>query len=311
MSTVMRLTCGILVAGLAPLSTRAQVPLSDPFRAVFEAVPRLAADTQVLELDSGIVLQTVTAVAGAPNGDVYVLHRPEAGDPVVVVDRSGHFVRSWGEGMFQTPHGIRVDPTGAIWTVDATKSEILKFDSSGNLLMRRQLGRPTTRDEFCGATDVAFGGDGLVFVSDGYCNGRIIVLDDSAEILREWGGIGSTEGTFRIPHAVAVGPDGLLYVADHENGRVQRFDSGGRFVGEWQFAGQLLSVSFARDGALYASLSLGGGPVDAHIIKIDPQSGKMIGRIDMVAHELDAAPDGTILPAASGNDVILIHLRHQ
>lgn len=311
MTTFTRLTCGILAAGLVPVSARAQVPVSHPFRAAFEAVPLLAADTQVLELDSGIVLQSVTAVAGAPNGDLYVLHRPDSGDPVIVLDRTGHLVNSWGAGMIEAPHSIRVDASGAIWTVDATRSEVLKFAANGTVLLRRQFDRPSVREVFCGATDIAFGRDGLIFISDGYCNGRILVLDASGEILREWGSIGSAEGAFQIPHAVAVGPDDLLYVADRENGRIQRFDSEGRLVGVWQLAGQLLSLAFAREGALYASLSLGGGPVDAHIVEIDAESGEMTARIEMVAHELDVAPDGTLLPATSGSDVVLIRPRYR
>ena len=310
MLTICRLTIGLLAAlGLLPAPAAGQVPASHPFRAEFLALPPLAMDTETVQVDRGVTLGMVSAVAGDASGNLYVLHRPESGDPVLVLDRSGHLLRSWGAGMFEAPHGIRVDPSGAVWTVDATSSAVLKFDHTGNLLLRVELDRPTVRDVFCGATDIAFGPDGLVYVSDGYCNGRIVVLSPDGGMLREWGSVGAGEGSLRIPHSIAVGPDGLIYVADRENGRIQRFHADGTLVGVWQFAGQLLSLAFGNDGDLFASISLGGGPVDAHVVKLDVRTGAMVARIEVVAHELAVAPDGTLLPGTSRDEVVLVRPR--
>lgn len=309
MSTKWGWVTGVLALGLLPVPTPGQIPATHPFRAEFAALPRLAMDTEVVQVDRGVALGMVSAVTGDASGRLYVLHRPESGDPVIVLDRSGRLLDSWGEGLFESPHGIRVDPSGHIWTVDATKSTILKFDHAGTLLLEIELDRPTIRDVFCGATDVAFGPAGLVYVSDGYCNGRIVVLNPDGQVVREWGTVGTEEGSLRIPHAIAVGPDGLIYVADRENGRIQRFDPDGTLVGVWQFAGQLLSLAFGNDGDLFASLSLGGGPVDAHVVKLDPETGVMVARIEVVAHELDVAPDGTLLPGTSRSEVVLVRPR--
>src|SRR5262245_2952370 len=61
----------------------------------------------------------VSWVAADRNGLIYLLQRGDKADPVVVVDRTGRVVRSWGKGMYTTPHAIRVDPQGNIWTTDA------------------------------------------------------------------------------------------------------------------------------------------------------------------------------------------------
>jgi DNA-binding beta-propeller fold protein YncE len=110
---------------------------------------------------------------------------------VVVLDPMGRFVRSWGEGLFGTPHGIRVDPEGNVWTVDAGTSVVHKFTSSGVLLQSARFEVPVFPRPFCGATDVAFGANGSVFLTDGYCNGRIVKLDSTGREVGEWGAWGS------------------------------------------------------------------------------------------------------------------------
>jgi len=58
------------------------------------------------------------------NGTIYVLQRGENADPVLVVNRDGRIIRSWGKGMYKIPHSIRVDPDGDIWTVDSSSSMV-------------------------------------------------------------------------------------------------------------------------------------------------------------------------------------------
>jgi hypothetical protein len=86
-----------------------------------------------------------------------------------------------------------------------------------------------------------------------------VEIDGRGGIVREWGAPGSGPGELDIPHAIVYGPDGLLYVADRENGRVQRFTTTGDFVDGWEYAGQLLGIAFAPGRRLFLSLSLGGG----------------------------------------------------
>jgi len=290
---------------LCPTPGGAQVPQDHPFRARFDAVPRMNARIDVIRPESGVSLDMVSAVAAGQDGTIYVLHRPATGDPVVVLDRNGRVLRSWGEGLFSTPHGIRLDPAGNVWTVDASSSKVLKFTPQGEQLLEVQLDRPNERD-FCGATDVAFGPDGHVFIADGYCNARIVEIDSRGEELHEWGSAGSGPGQFHLPHAIAYGPDGLLYVADRENGRIQRFDPSGQFIDSWEYAGQLVGLAFTPDRRLYIALSLGGGPVDMHVIEVRPETGEMVARHEAIAHELAVSNDGFLLPASGGGAVVLL-----
>lgn len=285
----------ILLSCVTPLP--AQTPSQEAFRARLQEVPILPTDRVALPVDVIPALGRVSAVTTDDHGNFYVIHRLAGGDPVVVLDPRGRFLRSWGRGLFNTPHGIRIDPSGNVWTVDANTSKIYKFSSTGKLLLDMQLERPRSDIEFCGATDVAFLSDGHALVSDGYCNGRVVEFSPRGDRVREWGSRGSGPGQFIVAHSIAVGPDQIVYVADRENGRLQRFDRSGRLLGVWEYAKQLYSVAFSRDGDLYISVRLTEEPRN-HIIRIDPATGKMLGRVslDCIGHELAVSPDGSLLP---------------
>lgn len=285
----------ILLSLAVPVA--AQTSAQDDFRDRLEQVPVLPTDRVELELDAELALGRVSAITSDDHGNLYVFNRREEGDPIVVLGAGGRLLRSWGEGLFNIPHGIRIDPAGDVWTVDANLSKIHKFSSTGELLLDIQLERPALDQDFCGATDVAFLPDGHVLVSDGYCNGRVVEFDPRGNRLGEWGERGTGPGQFRVAHSIAVGPDQVVYVADRENGRLQRFDRSGRLLGIWEYARQLYSVAFSEDGSLYISIRLPDEPRN-HVIRIDPASGEMLGRVslDCLGHELAVAADGTLLP---------------
>src|SRR6266849_1899851 len=73
-------------------------------------------------------------------GAIYVLQRGEKADPVLVMNRQGRILRSWGKGMFKIPHSIRIDPQGNIWTVDSSSSMVMKFTPAGDKLMEISVG---------------------------------------------------------------------------------------------------------------------------------------------------------------------------
>jgi DNA-binding beta-propeller fold protein YncE len=74
------------------------------------------------------------------------LNRAADGDPVVVLDPNGRVLRSRGKGLFTMPHGIRIDPAGNVWTVDANTSKIYKFSAAGGLLLRRMIAARRMRE---------------------------------------------------------------------------------------------------------------------------------------------------------------------
>src|SRR5215472_19060395 len=78
-------------------------------------------------LQAGVDISLVSWIAADKNGLIYFIQRDLNMDPVVVVDRNGKIVRSWGKGMYTMPHAIRVDPQGNVWTTDAASSLVYKF----------------------------------------------------------------------------------------------------------------------------------------------------------------------------------------
>jgi hypothetical protein len=98
----------------------------------------------------------VSAVATDARGQVYLFQR--APQPVLVFDREGHFLRSWGAGMFTNPHGCRFDPNGNLWLVDNGDHRVMKFTAEGKLLatygVKGEAGEDSTH--FNKPADVAF-----------------------------------------------------------------------------------------------------------------------------------------------------------
>src|SRR4051812_37157426 len=208
---------------------------TDALRALAKTIPDLPVERIELKLSPATTIFGVSAMAGDAKGNVYIIHRPEDKnvDPIVVADAKGNVIHSWGKGMYDIPHGIRVDPQGNVWTIDAHKSVVTKFTAEGKKLMEISVGDiPDATRPFCGATDVAFAKNGNIFVSDGYCNARVIEYTADGKKLREFGKKGKGQGEFVNAHDVSISPDGKIFVADRENGRLQWFDMSGKFLGE-------------------------------------------------------------------------------
>jgi DNA-binding beta-propeller fold protein YncE len=177
-----------------------------------------------------------TSVGVDSRDNVYVFNRGP--HPVIVFDRDGAFRRSWGEGVFRRPHGITIGPDDSLWLTDDTHHTIRHFTADGKLLLT--IGNPDEPSSLHGGkpfnrpTHVALcPRTGDVYISDGYGNSRVHKFDPSGRHLRSWGEPGTDPGCFNIPHNIATDAEGLVYVADRENGRVQIFDGEGRYLGQW------------------------------------------------------------------------------
>jgi len=206
----------------------------------------------------------VSGVATSANGYVLVLHR--GAQSIMLFDAAGRFVRAWGDGLFSHgkvvgiapedrepgqsgytavygpagcyacgAHAIRVDPEGNLWVVDAPGHVVYKMDFQGRVLM--ELGTRgvagMSENTFNLPTDVAFGADGVVYVSDGYGNARVVKYDAHGRYMLEWGSRGSGPGEFGLPHNLVVDAEGRVYVTDRDNQRVEVFTADGEFLAEW------------------------------------------------------------------------------
>jgi outer membrane protein assembly factor BamB len=276
---------------------------SDALRALAARTPALPLERVEITINPPHRLGDVSATAIDKQGRIYIFHRPKEGtheDPIVVVDSKGRFLRSFGRGSNPMAHGIKIDPAGNVWTVDAHTSMVRKYTPEGELLLEVSVGDiPDPQRPFCGATDVAFTKNGHFYVSDGYCNARVIEYAADGKKVREWGTKGRSRGQFELVHDIAVAGDGTIFVADRENGRVQWFDPSGRYLGEKHFGGQLFSAQVGANGMIYVGTHARGTPgydVDANVFEFDPKTGTVLGRVGTFAHQLTVGADGSLYP---------------
>ncbi len=280
-------------------------------RSLVAQAPHLALQKTELRLRAEIGYPS--AVTMGKDGLVYVLQRGEKADPVLVVDRDGRIVRSWGKSMYKIPHSIRVDPAGNIWTVDAASSRVFKFTPQGKKLMEIAVGgQPATSSEFNGTTDIAFGPNGRLFISDGYGNARILEYTADGKRVREWGRAGDGPGEFHLPHGI-VYDDGSLYVADRENGRVQKFDLEGHHLATWGGFGKVFSVT-TGEGALWIGVQRRDEPNGSPgwFFKLDKRTGKVLGAMESARgqHQVNITPDGELLAGARPDTVLWFRKAH-
>ena len=180
-------------------------------------------------------LHDVAAVAVDANDCVYAFHRGE--HPVVVFDRDGRVLRTFGEGVFTRPHGIHMAPDGDLYLTDDGDHTVRKCTPQGKVLLTLGIpGEPApfmSGDPFRRCTHTALSPQGEIYVSDGYGNARIHKYTPDGRRTLSWGEPGSGPGQFNLPHNIACDADGWVYVADRENHRIQVFDGNGRFETQW------------------------------------------------------------------------------
>src|SRR6516165_10087988 len=222
---------------VSPQETAKMEAQNNELRAIVQGGSKLPMELTPMRLqgqDPNALAGVVSWVASDRNGLIYLIQRGDKLDPVIVMDGKGNVLRSWGKGMYTMPHAIRVDPQGNVWTTDAASSMVYKFTADGKKLMEINIGgQPTPcRNNFCSTTDIAFAPNGHLYISDGYANARILEYTADGKEIREWGEAGTGPGQFRLPHSIQVDENGIVYVADRENGRVERFDLQGKYLGE-------------------------------------------------------------------------------
>lgn len=277
------------------------------------ASPRLPlARTEVRVQVSGLGFPS--AVTMAPGGTIYVLQREEKLDPVMAVDRTGKVLRSWGRGLFVIPHSIRIDPRGNLWTVDSSSSQVHQFTPQGQKLMTIEVGGQPPKatgssgaPAFNGATDIAFAPNGHLYISDGYGNARVLEYTADGKLVRQWGRPGHGPGEFEQPHGIAIDDQGIVYVADRKNGRLQRFDLQGKFLGEWTGLGMVTSVSYAQ-GAIWIGTQQRHLPTssDGWILKLDRRTSAILGHTESAhGHHCLNLSNGHVLSGARPDHVFL------
>jgi sugar lactone lactonase YvrE len=187
--------------------------------------------------------------------NVYVLNRGP--HPVIVLDKDGNFVRSWGEGEFDArAHGIHASPDDFIWTVNDNQHCIKKYTPEGKLVLtvgiegqeaEKWSGKPFNRP-----TNMAISPNtGDVYVTDGYGNSRVHRYTSEGKHIVSWGAPGVDPGEFQVPHNVVIDGDENIYVTDRENYRLQVFDANGNLQTIWQNIYRPQALCMDREGTIY------------------------------------------------------------
>ncbi|XP_063101590.1 peptidyl-glycine alpha-amidating monooxygenase isoform X14 [Cavia porcellus] len=216
----------------------------------------------------------VSGVALDPNNNLVIFHRgdhvwdgdsfdskfvyqqrglgPIEDDTILVIDPNNAAVlRSSGKNLFYLPHGLSIDKDGNYWVTDVALHQVFKLDPNSKgplLILGRSMQPGSDQNHFCQPTDVAVDpGTGAIYVSDGYCNSRIVQFSPRGEFVTQWGegtsGSSPKPGQFRVPHSLALAPHlGQLCVADRENGRIQCFKTDTK-----EFVREIKHTSFGRN----------------------------------------------------------------
>uniref|UniRef100_A0A4W3JKM9 Peptidylglycine alpha-amidating monooxygenase n=1 Tax=Callorhinchus milii TaxID=7868 RepID=A0A4W3JKM9_CALMI len=220
-----------------------------------------------------------------------------------------------GRNIFYLPHGISTDKDDNFWVTDVALHQVFKLGSKGEyLLILGQAFQPgSDKDHFCQPTDVAVDpANGNFYVSDGYCNSRIIKYSPDGKFITQWGEESSLSripkpGQFFIPHSLVFVP-GLrqLCVADRENGRIQCFVAeSGEFLREIhhpEFGGRLFAISYTPGGRLYAvnGEALVGNSVPVQGFVMNFSTGEILDIFKpakenfLMPHDIVAADDRTV-----------------
>jgi DNA-binding beta-propeller fold protein YncE len=252
----------------------------------------------------------VSAVAVDASGNVYAFQRGPKADPIVVFSPDGKYLRSWGKGLFGSPHGIRIDKQGHVWTTDTGYHLVMEFTSDGKLL--RTWGTKgksgATQDTFYRPTDIGFMPNGDFFVTDGYGNSRVVKFSRDGKYLMEWGKRGTGPGEFDLPHAIVIDSRQNLYISDRENNRIQIFDANGKFLRQWTHLGATQGMDINAKDELWIVTHRDKGENIAYdtlagrIMRIDIASGKILGSMESPGHWLAQGRNGDLfIGSLTGN----------
>ena len=247
--------------------------------------------------------------------------RPRA----AVVEPIDDDLRAWGVGetggsLLVEPKGVAVAPDGRVYVAEGRANRVTVLSADGSIA--QSWGRPGANDgEFAEPWGLAVAPSGEVYVADTW-NHRVQRFSPDGQHLATWGGLADTRGAvdaspgrFWGPRDVAIGPDGLVYVSDTGNKRIQVFDQDGRFVrafgGEGSepgrfnepvgiaFQGNSLLVADAWNGRIQR-LAADGQPLGS--IPVQGWESRSIANKPFVA----AAADGTIYATAPDAGAVIV-----
>lgn len=268
-----------------------------------------------LSIPAGMKTGASASVAFDSAGHLWVLYR--GAQPVAEFDADGKFLRAFGEGLFRRTHGLRIDSDGNIWVTDVGAHIVVKMNTKGEVLLT--IGTKGEAGEWNEATgahhlnepnDVVPGRNGDIFIVQGHTPGkgdpRVLKFDRNGKFIKSWGGLGTEPGQFNVAHGIAVDANGLLWVADRENERIQIFDQDGRFIRQMKYAGLPCGLEIGKQ-YVYMVNGFAGQllrlDLDGKVLAAAGKSGKGLGEFGE-AHFVAVSPKGEIFVADTVNGAV-------
>ena len=311
----MRTVVGIFVAGVLAGSAMAQRP-SDPKLMEPQKAPEMdyAAVADPLPFPTDVKVGAPASVAFDSKGHLWVLTR--GAQALMEFDGDGKFVRSVGEG-FRRTHGLKFDRDGNLWLTDVGAHIVVKMNTQGEVLLTiGTKGEAGVWDEAAGShklnepNDVAIGRNGDIFVAQGHTPGkgdpRVLKFDRTGKFIKSWGGIGTEPGKFNVAHGLAFDAEGLLWVADRENERIQVFDEDGKYIREMKYAGLPCGMDIGKQ-YVYMVNGFAGQllrlDLEGNVLAAVGKSGKGVGEFGE-AHYVAVSPKGEIYVADTVNSAV-------
>jgi streptogramin lyase len=243
----------------------------------FPALPYVAV-AESFKLPPGMNFRGTSGIAFNSKGNIFVIHRGPMS--VMEFDPDGSFIRGFGDGLFERAHGLRIDGEDNIWATDVAANLAYKFDPDGRLQM--VLGVKGHSGEWHPfghlrllhePNEAVVGPSGDIFVLQGHGKAESLVLkfDHGGNFIKSWGGKGSGPGQLNLPHSLVFDAQGLLYIADRNNARIQVFDADGNYIREWQQPGTPCGLFMGADQHIWLAHGHTG-----QIMKLD-LNGKVVG----------------------------------
>jgi len=179
---------------------------------------------------------------------------PIQSDAFMVWDtKKNRVTAQFGRGLSVLPHGLTIDRDFNIWTTDVDSQLAYKYDPTGKLIFTVGLQghRGSDKEHLCRPTEVAVSNSGEFFVSDGYCNSRVMKYSAAGEVMEEF----ALKGAF-VPHSLVLDDcSATLFVADRENSQIRLVNANdgteGRPINLTSY-GKVYSLTKDEYGNIYA-----------------------------------------------------------
>ena len=252
-------------------------------------------------LPAGMSFGPMSAVAADSQGRIYAFQRKDP--PVLVFDREGTYLDSWGDSAIADPHGFFIGPDDVVYRTDRDDHVALRFTLDGKPLgVLGNRGQPSdtgceedggrvarAAGPFNKPTEMVVAPSGELYVTDGYRNSRVHRFSADGRLIDSWGSPGKhAPGEFHLPHSLWIDERGEVYVCDRENNRIQVFSPSGKYLTHWDDIHRPTDIYMDAQDRVYIS------DLKPTVTIMDKQ-GTVIARWDSpMGHGLWVDPEGDI-----------------